>query len=771
MDVALLSGFTVVEFGGEPAARAGRALADLGATVVRIEIDGCPDAMRSRAADWIAWTYGKQIVAVADLQAAAELARNADVVLDTPFDADTIVIDPAVAPSTHWVHITPFGMEGPRARWHATDLGIMASTGNMFCTGDADRPPVRASEATSYAHVGGEAAFAAITALVSKHHQIIDVSIQECVLVANMGGAGRFFRTGARGQRSGAQLGRTREIWPTLDGFVSFGIRGGSARAASMKTIAELVEAAGIDAGSLQCDWKTWSHTTAEDVQLDAMQAAIGALFAQRSMTELYEIAVATNLMLAPANSPREVFASEQLAAREFLTTNSDGVTLPKSFVQIQAGPEIPNESRQHDVRSSRTGSSQGEGAWSGYNILEFGSGAAGPIATRYFAEHGATVLRIESVSRPDFLRAMALASQSPHGLEGSDLFDALNCGKRSLTLNLKLPESIAIVHQLVVEWADAICENYAPKAMRGFGLDYPTLAAMKPDLVMMSACLNGQTGPHKDYPGFGGQGSALSGWNSLTGWPDREPVGPFGTITDSLAPRYVAAALAAALVYRDRTGQGAYLDVSQVETGLYALSPWLIEYSLDGTIGKRYGNRSPRSCPHGAFPSAPTADGRNDRWIAIACHTDAQWQSLCEELGLSEYRDFDYGQRRDAIDLIEAAVADATTARDADALADQLQARGIEAVPVADLGDVFHNPQLEFRNHFVELTHPRLGAGRYEANGTRTNTTSTSYWRAAPLLGEDSRWALRELAHRSDAEIDHLIEIGAVEVTENSSN
>src|SRR4029077_14842241 len=163
-------------------------------------------------------------------------------------------------------------------------------------------------------------------------------------------------------------------------------------------------------------------------------------------------------------------------------------------------------------------------------------------------------------------------------------------------------PDAVALVKRLVVEWADAVAENFAPRAMKGFGLDYDTLAAIKPDLVMMSSCLNGQTGPHRDYPGFGGQGSALAGYNALTGWPDREPVGPYGTITDSLAPRYVAAALpgrlayprpprsvaaalAAGLHYRRRTGHGVYLDLSQVESAIWTLAPWLLDYEVDGVV------------------------------------------------------------------------------------------------------------------------------------------------------------------------------------------
>ena len=216
-------------------------------------------------------------------------------------------------------------------------------------------------------------------------------------------------------------------------------------------------------------------------------------------------------------------------------------------------------------------------------------------------------MLRIESKTRPDFLRTMALADPNhPHGLEGAPLYDGLNVAKRNLTLNLKQPAAVELVRRLVVEWADAVAENFAPRAMKAFGLDYDTLVALRPDLVMVSTCLNGQTGPHKDYPGFGGQGSALAGYNALTGWPDREPCGPFGTITDSLAPRYVAAALASGLHYRRRTGRGVYLDVSQVESASWSLAPWLLDYEVDGDLRLRDGNNNPvRACT--ACLRAPT--------------------------------------------------------------------------------------------------------------------------------------------------------------------
>lgn len=752
-----MAGIRVLEFGGEPAARAGRALADLGAEVVRVfPVHG--DPLTTRPAALIAWTAGKSLLAEPKPAALSALARGAHVVIDEPHDPATVQLDPEVAPDTHWVRITPFGLTGPRAHWRASDLGVMAASGNLFATGDPDRPPVRPTEPASYAHVGGEAAYAAIAAIASGRRQIVDLSMQECVLVANMGAAGRYAREPFRGRRNGAKIGPTREVWPTRDGFVSFGLRGGKARVASMTLIAQLVSDAGIDEPALDQDWADWSQNTATAGELAAMERSIGAYFATRTSGELYEIACNTNLMLAPVNSPREVFASAQLAARGWFMRLGELDRVPRSFVTVHgAAPAGPAHTSQILDRppawpipptpAPAPAPAPHAGAWHGVNILEFGSGAAGPIATRYFAEHGATVLRVESPGRPDFLRAMAIAPKNPHGLEGAPMYDALNCGKRHITLNLKHPGAVALVKRLVVEWADAVAENYAPRAMSGFGLGYEQLRTAKPDLVMISACLNGQTGPHKDYPGFGGQGSALSGWNWVTGWPDLEPVGPYGTITDSLAPRYVAAALAAGLWYHRATGNGCYLDVAQVEAGLYSLSPWLLDYELDGTIGMRDGNAHPHAFVHGVYPCSDE-NGIDDRWVAIAAWTEEQLASLAASIGTAP---------------TDETIAAWTRTRTGNEVAEALQAISVEAVPVADFGDVFADPQLAHRDHFEHHDHPFMGLGAYERNGVRFSNAPTGYGSAGPTLGQDNDWVLSGLLGLDDNEIARLTQSGAL--------
>ncbi len=804
----LLAGVRVVDLAGEPAAMTGRILADLGAEVVKVEPpDGDPLRRREplhpdgRSLRFEAWNAGKVSVVVesADDAALDALLARADVVIDTPGFAGSWLIDPSRAPEAVWVSVTPFGLTGPRSAWVGTDLGAMAASGNMFSTGDPDRPPVRCTEPTAYAHTGPEAAFAALSGLASGRPQRADVSMTETVGIASMGATGRYFRDGVRGQRQGAVTGRTREIWPTAGGgFVSFGLRGGKARVPTLELITKLVYEDGIESSVLDRDWDSYSPTTASADELRAMEAAIGEYFSRHTMGELFDIACETNLMLAPTATNLVILESKQLAARECFGPVGDIAKFPRSFTIVRsadgraaparpsagaplvgAGP-TPRWSSDRDRDGERDGArpagAAGRPAWEGTRILEFGSGAAGPIATRFFAEHGATVVRVESRTRPDFLRVYALGPQNPHGLEGADMFDALNVGKRTISLDLKKPEAKEIAVRLF-QWADGVCENFAPKAMRNFGLDYDTMAALKPDLVMISACLNGNTGPYRDYPGFGGQGSALSGFNWLTGWPDKEPAGPFGTITDSLAPRFVAAGLAAGLLYHRRTGRGCYLDLAQVEAGIYTLSTAILDGAVNANVVTRNGNRHDAAVPHGAFRCADApdraADERGagvvgDRWIAVACWDDEQWARLANEIGAGA-RDpalAELSGRRARVDEVEALVNSFTGSRQAIEIAERLQSLGIEAVPVNDFHDCFTDPQLAHRQHLVALTHPFLGEGRYERNGFRLSDADAvvdGYWRAGPTLGQDNAWMLDQLGYTA-AEIAHLQELGALE-------
>lgn len=798
----LLHDLRVVDLAGEPAAMAGRILADLGAAVVAVsppDADGHPDAPPTDRFARAAWDVGRWRRHLdEDDPELAGLLAGADLVVDTPGWPGSHQLDPRLAPDAVWVHVTPFGLDGPRSGWRASDLGVHAASGNLFATGDPDRPPVRGTEPVAYAHTGPEVVVAALTALAAGGARRVDVSMQEAVLTANLGAVGRFAREGDRGRRRGAAIGRTREIWPCRDGWVSFGIRGGKARVATWETVVRLARADGIDVTAVEDrDWAAFNHNRAGPDELAALSTVVEQFVGRHTRRELYAWACEYGLTLAPINGPEQLAADEQLASRRFLVRPDEAGDhlpegLPRAFVRstdpdgslAPVGPRaVPAEpwTRRRDGSSPgtpwarpREGSRPHAGpAWAGTTIIEFGAGAAGPVATRYFAEHGATVIRVESRTRPDFLRAYALGPANPHGLEGSAMFDALNPGKRSVTLNLKHPEGNQLARRLVVEHADALAENFAPKGMAGLGLDWASLRDERPDLVFVSACLNGHTGPFRDYPGFGSQGAALSGYTFLTGWPDRAPVGPYGTITDSLAPRFVAAALAAALLHRRRTGRGVYLDLAQVEAAVWSLSPWLLRWATTGETRTRAGNRTDRMVPHGVFPAAG-----DDRWLAVAVWSDTTWARLAPLLDLDEPALTDLAGRLERVDEIEAALAAWTATREAAAAAAELQALGIEAVPVADFGDCAGDPQLLARGHLVALDHAALGPGTYERNGFRISTAGDEggdsddnddrpregYDRPSPLLGEDNSWVLGELLGLSSTDQRRLAADGALD-------
>lgn len=403
---------------------------------------------------------------------------------------------------------------------------------------------------------------------------------------------------------------------------------------------------------------------------------------------------------------------------------------------------------------------SEPAGIFAGLKILELGAGAAGPVATRYFADQGATVVRVESGVRPDFLRLLHFRPGDPHGLNGGPMFVLMNPNKLSVSVNLSKPEGVAVVERLV-RWADVVSENFSPRAMAKWGLSYERLRELKPDLIMVSSCLFGQTGPQRMYPGFGGQGSAIAGFNHLAGWPDREAVGPAGTITDSLSPRYVALLIAAALFHRERTGEGQYIDVSQIETGVYSLSEAIVRASARGEVMTRRGNRAEDAAPHGIYPGAG-----EDRWIAIAVFSDAEWGRLCEALGApglaGDPRFATLADRLANEDALDAALAERTRACEPFALMHRLQAAGVEAGVVQTCADLLEDPQLAHREHFVRLRHRHLGELAFEHYGIRFSQGARRLETPGPDLGEHNLRVLTDVGYRED-EIRSLAEAGVL--------
>jgi crotonobetainyl-CoA:carnitine CoA-transferase CaiB-like acyl-CoA transferase len=337
----------VLDLSDESGCLAGRILGDLGADVVRIEAPGGDPAARrgpylsgvadpERSLPWLALHTSQRGITLAlarprGRELLLRLVEGADVLIETapPGAWEALGLGDAAleARNPRLVHcaITPFGRSGPRAHWRAGDLVAVAMGGNAAMTGDPDRPPVRCTLPTSFFHAGPEAAAAIAAALYAREAtgrgQLVDVSLQECQAGTLLGAPG-LERFRAPGRRSGARLGRTREIWRTRDGWVSFGLRGGPARAANLAaTVAWMAECGQAPAWLRATDWARYDPNALSADELARLEEAFAAFFAGRSMRELYAGALERRILLAPCNDAREIAEHPQLRARELFVS------------------------------------------------------------------------------------------------------------------------------------------------------------------------------------------------------------------------------------------------------------------------------------------------------------------------------------------------------------------------------------------------------------------------------------------------------------------
>jgi benzylsuccinate CoA-transferase BbsF subunit len=400
----------------------------------------------------------------------------------------------------------------------------------------------------------------------------------------------------------------------------------------------------------------------------------------------------------------------------------------------------------------------------SGINILDLMWVMAGPAATRTLADYGPTIVRIESTHRIDTARTLAPSIQGDiaAGPEYSSLFQNLNAGKLGITLDLTKADGRSVVLDLV-RWADVVIESFSPKAMRAWGIDYESLRRVKPDIIMLSTCLMGQTGPLSSFAGFGNLAAAISGFFSITGWPDRPPAGPYGAYTDYIAPRFSAAAILAALDHRRRTGQGQYIDQSQAESALHFLGPALLDYAANGRVQERAGNRDPHMAPHGVYPAAG-----EDRWVAIAVGNDEQWQEMCSAMGRPELTSDERFASEDARlahqDELDDLIAEWTGGRDAQDAEATLQAHGVPASAVQNSRELHSDTQLAHRGHFVQVEHDVHGVTTVEGSRFKLSRTPARVERSGPTFGRDNQYVLETILGYSPERIAELAAGGVLE-------
>lgn len=399
-----------------------------------------------------------------------------------------------------------------------------------------------------------------------------------------------------------------------------------------------------------------------------------------------------------------------------------------------------------------------------GLKVLDFCWVVAGPMVTKYLGEYGATVVRVESSKRPETLRRAAPFKDGVEGIDRSGYFANYNTDKYGITIDMRHPRAKDLILRAVA-WADLVTENFTPGTMERWGLGYDELRAVNPEIIMFSTSMLGRGGPMESQPGFGPVLSSLAGLTHITGWPDRDPVNPYGAYTDFIVPKFGVAAIISGLDYRRRTGKGLHLDMSQLEASIHFSAPFVLDCAVNGREQGRRGNRDPGAAPHGVYPCLG-----DDRWIAIACVSDQQWQAIQRQVAPSgngwpyEERFATFLGRKKEEDELDSLMGRWTAGWDARELMETLQESGVPAGMVNDTSDLFQDPQLKHRQHFQYLDHPELGVYATERSEFNLSLTPGSLERPAPLMGQHTEEVLTGFWGFSPEEYQSLKDDGALE-------
>ena len=797
----MLEPYRVLDFTDERGELGPMLLGDLGADVIRIEPPGGSAARRvppfadgadgeeGESLSFRAFNRNKRSIALAreDQSLLESLVASADFLFESappctlePFglDADDVR---RINPRIVHVRISPFGGDGPRADHLGNDLVIAAMGGPVSLQGPRERAPLRVGVPQVWRHTGAEAAAGALVAHARRvktgQAQFVDVSAQCAMTWTMLQAMDAHAIQGFDFERSGSQMAGIDIVHPCRDGYL---IALPMSRVI-LGLLDWMIEDGVIEASARDADWETYDQSL-RDAELkprwnrDEMVAILRAFFAGHTKKELFDFGIAHDITLAPVGTMPELLGLDHLHERGYWrdATLGDGRTVkaPGAWARSTGSTELlslrgdapPLDADGAAIRTEvhrappapERPSEADELPFAGIKVADFAWVGVGPISAKYLADHGATVVRVESETRPDVLRGGTPFKDAVPGWNRSQFFGDFNTSKLGLALDMKVPEALAVAKRLIA-WSDVMIESFAPGAVQRMGLDYEHVRELNPGIIMVSTCLMGQTGPARKLAGYGYHAAAIAGFYEVTGWPDQGPCGPWTAYTDTIAPRFVSTILAAALDRKRRTGEGCFIDLAQLETALHFLAPEILDYQVNGNAVTRIGNRDRFAAPQSCYPCAG-----EDAWVAIAVETDAQWQSLRRAIGCEA----DYptnAERLAAHDAIDAALTAWTSSREAEAIMRELQAAGVPAGVVQRSSGLLADPQYAHRDFYRYMEHGEMGRIPYAGHQYRIAGYDNGPRGPAPLLGEHSFEVLTEIVGLSEDELSAAFAAGAI--------
>jgi crotonobetainyl-CoA:carnitine CoA-transferase CaiB-like acyl-CoA transferase len=725
------------------------------------------------------------------------LVEGADLVIET-FDPGCRELDALMEldlcerfPGLVLLSISSYGRNGPCAHKAATEFTLQADSGSLSMRGRRDQPPVMAGgKITEY--VGGT--FAAVTALAAvlraqKNGQgeLIDFSLLEVFNIAGTSYADMMSSLWGRPDIPGILRNvEVPSIEPTKDGWVGFATN-------SFQQYNDFLVLIGRPD---LLEQKDLANAQGRSKRMLEWNKIVHDWTREHTIREIIETAALLRIPVAPVNNGKTVLEHEQLLARNVFVENPVSTSSQKTFLQPRPpyliNGKIPFELKpaplfnEHDTKIlprkkrcvqnnsigiSPNNSRSPELPLKGLRVLDATAWWAGPSATQMLAHLGAEVIHLEAIQRPDGARMMGgihAATSPKEWHEYSAMFLSANTNKLGLTLNLDDPQGVEIAKSLIKQ-CDVFVENYSPRVMEKFALDWKTVHDLHPACIMVRMPAFGLDGPWKNHVGFAQTMEQISGMAWITGHVDDQPRIQRGPC-DPMAGMNAAFATLLALKERNHTGTGCLIECPMVEGALNAAAEQIVEYSAYGKILQRMGNRSADAVPQGVYACAGH-DKKNEQWLALSIETDPQWKNLQKVLRYPAWMQdpsLDHlSGRRQQQDWIDGQLQNYVKDKPLSEILEQWEAAGIPVSTVRSSVKTWNHPQLVARDFFESLTHPVAGEHLHVSVpfSYATQKKNAYPWLRlpAPCLGQHNRYLLSRYLGLGDATIKQLKKAGVI--------
>jgi crotonobetainyl-CoA:carnitine CoA-transferase CaiB-like acyl-CoA transferase len=797
----LLTGYRILDLAGPAAVLTSRLLADLGADVIRIETSAV-DEVRRRApllADGPTaerslyhhhFNRNKRSLTLDlsqqdDRETFVPLSMTADALIETraPGEMDALGLGyrtlAEMNPGLVYTTVTPFGQEGPFAHYRGNDLIGAASSGFLYLNGFPDAPPYRPGGEQAFKMAALVAAASTLMALVGRDSdperrgRRVDVSVQEAASMATTQTANANIYTWHG--RIPRRMGNMSGLQKCKDGkWISFVLRTGTQD--TWREMADWLRDEDIETPVLSEEWRD-ERFRVQNRQ--PVTKAIADLCAKYDRDYIFHEGQRRKQLVMPVNNVADLLDDEQMRHRDyFIAYEHDGLGstltdsgLPYRFNNVTSRPHrrapllgehnasILEELSEAPARPKALNSGQAFSPTqplAGIRVADFSWMIAGPAASRVLADFGAEVIKIESQYRVDNIRAVGVQPPGEGSLDTNGVFNDQNTNKLSLRLNVNNPRGLDLVKE-IIKGSDVVLNNYTAERMPRWGLGYEDLRKIKDDIILLSMPVMGCSGPYRQYGSYGNGVIAYGGLNSISGYAGTPPVGLGPLYSDFAGPYLVVSAIMAALLNRTRTGAGQFIDFAQVEATASLLGPAFLEYTTNGKLPERLGNRSQDVVPHGVYLCAG-----EDRWCAIAAQSDEEWCALASVLGRQELGSAaGYASaeaRRANEDEIDALISAWTREHDVWQVMHVLQAQGVTAAVVEDLEDMcVRDPWLSTR-HLASVPFEEAGIEYRTHNQPVRMNGELPALKRSPRFGEHSMQVLGTLLGLSASEIEELL-------------